>query len=416
MYKKIAVLVLLCRPLAAVALDGVEPIGFSMPAMARGGADVAVGDTALSQIENPATLTLNPDQLFRFDATGQLFMPDTRWDGLLGSAGSSVRHIPLGHAGLVIPVNERIGLGLALYSKSQFRSRYRMRHLFSPWRASRVGADLYNMGLALNVGYKVNDKLSIGVGGRAELVTAKFKSIHGPTAVDFDRGYTVGGGFQLGALYQVTPTLTAGLGYRSRTWLQDIAGRDRRTLYQSVSWLRPYGIPTVRLVNADIADMIMPQRVAAGLAWEATDRLKLHGELRWINYSDSVLNKAKFLVGRHGRTLRSPIGYQDQWVFIAGAEYELDSHWTLAGGYHYATNSVSRRALNPLSVHVVQHQITTGLRYRKDNWWAGIGYILGLPATMSRTGVSSIPLGLDYMAIELRQVQHSVTCGFGFSW
>ncbi|NLX12609.1 MAG: hypothetical protein GXY44_03010 [Phycisphaerales bacterium] len=416
MFKTLSSIVLLCCPLVAVALDGVEPIGWSMPAMARGGADVAVGDTALSQIENPATLTLNPDQLCRFDAAGQLFMPDTQWDGLLGSAQSSVRHVPFGHAGLVIPVNERIGLGLALYSKSQFRTRYRMRHLLSPWTARRVGADLYDMALALNVGYKVNEKLSLGVGGRAELVTAEFKTVSGPTAVDFDRGYTIGGGFQLGALYELTPTLTAGLGYRSRTWLHDIAGRDRRTLYQSVSWLKNYGIPTIRLVNADIADMMLPQRVAGGLAWDATDRLKLFGEVRWINYSDSVLHKAKFLVGRGGLTFRSPIGYHDQWVMIAGAEYKLDEHWIIAGGYHYATNPVARKEMNPLSIHIVEHQITTGLRYQKDNWWAGVGYILGLPASLSRTGTTAIPLGLDYMAIEVRQMQHSVTCGFGFSW
>lgn len=416
MFKKLATLALLCWPVAAVALDGTEPIGFSMPAMARGGADVAVGDTALSQIENPATLTLNPDHLFRFDTTGQLFMPDTEWNGLLDSSQSSVRHIPLGHAGLAFPVNERISLGLAFYSKAQFRSHYKMRHLLNPWTARRVGADMYDMALALNLGYKVNEKLSVGIGGRAELVTAKFNSINGPTAVDFDRGYTIGGGFQLGALYQVTPTLTAGLGYRSRTWLHDIAGRDRRTLYRSISWLRNYGIPTVRLLNADIEDMMMPQRVAAGLAWDATDRLKLLGETRWINYSDSVLHKAQFLVGRNGRTIRSPIGYHDQWVLIAGAEYKLDPHWTLAGGYHYATNPVHRNEMNPLTIQIAQHQFTTGLRYQKDNWWAGIGYILGLPETLSRTGHTSIPLGLDYMAIEVRQIQHSITCGFGFSW
>jgi len=60
----------------AFASNGVELTGISFNARARGGADVAVGDSALSQIDNPAALALTPRGRPRFDFAGELVFPE----------------------------------------------------------------------------------------------------------------------------------------------------------------------------------------------------------------------------------------------------------------------------------------------------------------------------------------------------
>ena len=81
--KCVLFLVLLMLPSvqSASATNGIEPIGVSMEARMRGGADVAVGDSALSQIDNPATLSLQPRDVMTFDFAGQVIFPNCEWTG-----------------------------------------------------------------------------------------------------------------------------------------------------------------------------------------------------------------------------------------------------------------------------------------------------------------------------------------------
>lgn len=51
----------------AAATDGIELISPSMKAQARGGANVAVGYSALCQIDKPAILTPAPRDGYQFD-------------------------------------------------------------------------------------------------------------------------------------------------------------------------------------------------------------------------------------------------------------------------------------------------------------------------------------------------------------
>jgi len=396
--------------------DGVEPLGISLPAQARGGADVAVGDSALSQIDNPATLTLSRNA-GRLDFAGQLLMPRAHWSGPIDSADSTIRHIPLGHVGLVIPKNERLALGLAVHSKSQLAARYEMRHLLLPQSKRRVGADMRDLAVSVNLGCRSTEKLSIGAGLRGELATTRFNTVSGPAVLDFSRGYALGAGFQLGLYYQALPTLGLGVGYRSPTWFQELTGGGNQTALAGGARASLFGLRPVKLGRGTVEDIRLPQRISAGAAWDAADWLKLVGEVRWINYSNSVFHSSHFAFdGRMGLSIESPLGYRDQWVFIAGAEFKLNDHWKLGVGYHYGTNPVSRSAIQPVTSIITQHHVTTGLRYERDNWWLGAVYILGFRNSLGADVRTHIPLGTDYALSAIDQMQHSVTLGFGFSW
>lgn len=391
----------------ALGTNGIEPIDASFQARARGGADVAVGDSALSQVNNPAALTLHRRPAFDF--SGQLTFPDIEWHGPIDSARSEVQIVPLANMGLALPLSDRAVLGLAVHSKAGVASEYHMRHLLMPWVDRRVGSDSKCVGLHANIGFRATEKLSLGVGVRCEVATSTFSMPMGPADVSFGRGYAYGGGFQLGALYQATDTLMLGLAYRSPSWFGDLGGGSGRASL--------LGVAPVRLGAIEIKDLTLPQRIVAGAAWDATDWLKLVGEARWVNYDGTSYDKLTVATdGVFDLRVPLPLGYRDQWVFIVGAEIKLSERWTWSVGYNYGTDPVRPASLCPMASVLAQHHVTTGLRYTQDNWWVGVGYIAALSNSLEGTGRSAIPLGVDFAHSRIEQVQHSLITGFGFSW
>ena len=81
-----------------------------------------------------------------------------------------------------------------------------------------------------------------------------------------------------------------------------------------------------------------------------------------------------------------------------------------------AAMRVRAAALLPMGSVLAQHHVTVGLRYETDKWWAGLGYVIGLPASLRGNGHSSNVMGLDYAYSTLEQTQQSVLMGFGFRW
>jgi long-chain fatty acid transport protein len=394
---------------SATGTDDLEPIGVSMESNARGGADVAVGDSALSQIDNPATLALAYRDKYQFDVAGQLGISIAPWEGPIDSANSERRLFPLCNLGLAIPVDDRLTIGLALHSKAGLGTLYNIRHLMIPFMKRRVGGDLKVIDPQFNLGYKLTEKLSVGAGVRAEMATAEFSTVLGPADLDFGRGYAFGGGCQAGLHYQARQDLSFGLGYRSPTWSGDLAGGDAKASL--------FGLLPTRLGKGNIDEFRLPQKITAGTAWDATDWLKLVGEVRWLNYSNSTFDATTIATsGLVDLRYPFPLGYLDQWVFIGGAEFKLDDHWTLGVGYHYGTEPVSRSNLLPMGSTVTQHHATVGLRYERERWWVGGGYILAFPTSLRGGGSSDIPLGIDYGLSEIEQTQHVFSVGFGFAW
>jgi long-chain fatty acid transport protein len=403
----LTLLVVALWPAASFGTNGIEPIDTSLHARIRGGVDVAIGDSPLSQINNPASLARH--DVPRFDFSGQFGFPVARWHGPLGTSESEIGFVPLANCALAMPVDDRLTLGLAVHSKAGLASRYHMRHVLIPMMKRRVGSDAKMVGLHFNVGYKLTDRLYIGAGVRGEVATAKFSLVLGPADTEFERGYAYGGGFQLGMMYRATEDLTFGLGYRSPSWFGDLAGGDAGASL--------FGVLPLDLGSGAIDDLRLAQKITAGAAWEVTDWLRLASEVRWINYRSSSFDSLTVATdGAVDLRLPLPLGYRDQWVCAVGADFKLDEHWTLGLGYNYGSTPVDRASLLPMGSTISQHHITAGLRYERENWWVGAGYILGLQASLSGGGYSRIPLGIDYALSRIEQTQHSLIFGFGFAW
>jgi long-subunit fatty acid transport protein len=231
----------------------------------------------------------------------------------------------------------------------------------------------------------------------------------GPADVGIGRGNGYGGGFQLGLHYRARPDLAFALAYRSPSWFGDVAGGRAKIAMNGLIPIHPG--------SASLDEVRLPAKITGGVAWDATDWLKLVGEVRWINYENSTFNSARVAInGPIDIRMPLPLGYKNQWVFITGADIKLDEHWVLSLGYHFNTEAVKESSLLPGASVIVQHHATIGLRYQQDNWWVGAGYLVAFNHAMSSPRRSAIPLGIDYGSGRLSQTQHAVGLGFGMSW
>jgi long-chain fatty acid transport protein len=388
----------------AWASDGLEPIALSLKSAMRGGADTAVGDTACSQIGNPATLSLHDRPTF--DTSGEVAFLDVHWKGPYNSADNEIPFALLANAAYATPINDRWAFGMAFHSKSGTGGSYHIKHKLIPWYDRHVYSDYKNVDVTLNTSYKVTEKLSIGAGPRFEMATAKFGTVLGPAGVEFGRGYSEGMGFNLGLHYKATKKLSFGLDYRSTTWFRDLDGGQAK--------ISPFGLGSFPIGDVSIDKMRGPQRVDAGVAYDVTEWFKLIGEARWINYSNCTFNKMMI----HTDSIVDvdlPMGlrFKDQYALMLGGEFKLSEHWRYGLGYHWASDCVAREGLLPIATVLAEHQFTTGIRYETEKWWAGVGYIVSLPKKMHGNGSTDIPLGIDYYDAEIEHVQQTITFGVG---
>jgi long-subunit fatty acid transport protein len=401
---------------AARGSNGVEDFGVSAPAQARGGADVAIGDTALSQVDNPASMSFLPD-CRTYDFMSKIILPRVEWAGPTGTSQSTIAVIPAVNAAAAFQIDDDLSWGFALHTKGGQADSFRHHSLFVPSAiVLRDRADFEDVDIPLNFSYRVTDKLCIGLGARVEVASLRFTVDFGPVDANFERGYAVGGGFQGGAIYKATDCLTLGIAYRSPTWFGSLDGGDADVRV----FIPRDGSIAASLGSASIHNFLLPQRISAGAAYDLTPDIKLVTEARWINYEHSSLRQ--FNVNTNGlafppvpRVVPFPIAYRDEGVFIVGAEFKLTECLKWAVGYNYNTDPLKENSLLPIADVTNKHNITTGVTLSRCNWWITAGYAIGLTSTLQANGTTTFPSPNDYPTSKMSETQHNLFMGFGFT-
>lgn len=131
-----------------------------------------------------------------------------------------------------------------------------------------------------------------------------------PTEGDWHYDYGLGIGFQLG-VYKRWERWAFGASYTSR---------------QAMQQYKKYG--DVIKWNMD-----WPQKVQAGLAFQATPRLELLADYKFIRWSE-VNQLAK-------PTIQGGLGWDDQHIVKLGMNYRINDSWTLRAGYSHGKSAIS---------------------------------------------------------------------------
>jgi long-chain fatty acid transport protein len=344
---------------------GAGPINRSM-----GGAAVAAPiDSIGSLFWNPATSSALPSSSMDFGM--ELLWPQTTVSssipflGLSGSDRADNGIFPLPSVGLVYkPEDSIVTYGLGMFAVAGFGVNYpssTTNPILTP-QLPQGGVGFGNIFSELEVlqivatgSIQVTDRLSIGGGPTLSLATLRLDPLviatpdaNGQYPPDAHTRMTWGGGFEVGAFYNLGAGWQLGASYKSPQWFEDFH-------FQSTD---EFGKPRSIVFNAEL-----PMIVSAGVGYTGFERLILAADFRWVDFADADgFRQSGF--SPTGAVLG--VGNRSIFAMSLGAQYLLTDNISLRAGYSYNQDPV-RENLTIFTVAaptIVEHTLYVGASYR----------------------------------------------------
>ncbi len=409
----------------ALATDGMNMEGYGPIAAAMGGASMAYDNGSAAMMNNPATIGMM-DEGDRLDAFFGFLGPDVKAEanGMTAKSDGTAYYMP---AVGFLRKRDKLTYGIGMYGQGGMGTEYDGSTFLGSPAAPAVMSNLENRS-ELSVGrviapisYDVNDKLIVG--GSLDFVWAgldlqmamsgaQFADLTTPgmqnagtasgslvTAMggfglpvnyayfDFSngsrfsgkaRGY--GGAAKIGTAYKVNKRLTVGASYHSETNLGDLETDDANVSVNLDSGGTPVNVELKGKIKVE--DFQWPSTWAVGAAFQATDKLLLVGDIKRINWADTMQNfKMTFTADQsasndlsgafgpgadlRGGTLDATLyqRWEDQTVIQVGGAYQVNKQLTVRAGYNHGDNPVPNAYLNALFPAIVEDHIIGGFGY-----------------------------------------------------
>lgn len=356
---------------AAAAAEDASTIFFNPAGMTslQQGSSISLGGTLLERSIRfsdagtaARTLTVTPPGVT---------VPITAAQSNGGNAGGQSL-IPAGYYAYSVSEKLRVGVGVSptFGNKTQYTEDF-------IGRFSGFFTEMKQININPSVAYKVSDTVSIGGGlNYAHNETHfKFKMPTGTTTqteVDL-KGDDSGWGYNLGAMFQLTPATRLGLAYRS-TIKFDLEG-DFAIAGVSTSPAR------VRLKTPDNASIAVSHRL--------NDKVELLGDATWTGWSSvNILD----VYNRNSGALIQSLSYnfKDTWRVGLGANYQLNDNWKLRFGVAHDKAPVKSAADRTMTLP------------DSDRTWLSFG------AKMNLSKASSIDFGYTHIFFKNTSTERAV--------
>jgi long-chain fatty acid transport protein len=331
---------------------------------------------AAAVAEDASTVWWNPAGMSRLPSGkhllfgGHLIVPSTKFNNngsVPAAASNPARNGSGGDAGeaafvpnlfYAMDLNPAWSIGIGINVPFGLKTEYD-----SDWigRFQAIESEVKTLNVNPSVSYKINPKASVGFGvsyqraeidlvqavnysgiafgaGGAGLLTA----VGGP-GVEGTNSVSVDGdawGFNLGALFDITPATRIGVHYRSSLDYET----DGSTSFTNVPAAFG-GVPALAAgtSNGDVKlDLETPASFSISAAHKANERLELLADATWTEWSKiSSLPLVRTSGPASGSTLDTlTFNFDDTWRLAVGANYKLDGAWTLRGGLAYDQSPV----------------------------------------------------------------------------
>lgn len=299
-----------------------------------GNAVTAVADRPSAIVFNPAGLAQQEGLLF--DASLSFVMPAFGFDTNVPSTGEPIRAdaerdlflVPSVY--LSYRVNERIGVGLGIYSPYGLAVRWdKTLDGGVPWwgRTASKNIDLKTMFINPTVALKLSDRVFLGAGfivAQAAVTLERSLSFSSDPADDVDvklSGDDVGFGATVGLLVKLVPQrLNVGVSYRSAVDL-DFSGKAAFTRGGS-----PDNIPAglrQQLFDSDVkAPLTLPHVINFGIAAFPLPNLIVSANIDLLTWSSYDKLSIAF-TDEPARTSTARRDWDNTFAFRLGAEYQL---------------------------------------------------------------------------------------------
>jgi long-chain fatty acid transport protein len=317
-------------------MSGVQAAGFALIEQnASGLGNAYAGQAATAQ--DASTIFFNPAGLThikgrQFAGALHLIRPSAEFTSstgmMSGGDAGSLAAVPNLYYAMDIRPDVKFGLGFG----APFGLKTEYDH---PWGPSLgpvptgsvhgIKSDLKTLNLNPTLAWKLNEKISLGMGINLQYIQAELSSFN-PLAgqVVTVKGDDISWGYNLGVMFALDPSSRMGVSYRSRT---------DYTLDGDMS--------TPAAVLAQVtADATMPDLASIAYFRKLDERWAIKADATWTGWGVfdqlAVVNKAT------GTAVAPATDYswKDTWRFGLGADYRRNDRWTWRFGVAYDNTPV----------------------------------------------------------------------------
>lgn len=249
--------------------------------------------------------------------------------------------------------------------------------IFKDNGSSAEGKSLYGQ-TTIGRAWKVNDKLSMSIAGRAVLGMKKLKGnidikSNNPLAkdihADIDSDRTAWGlGAQIGFNYKATDRLNLAMRYDSRVKLNFKASGD-----ETPAKLDILGKPLPDVLFSDFYPEYkdgtktrrdLPAILALGASYKVTDRWTTAISGNYYFNKDAKMDRTKAsstLTNLGVKEVKAE--YDNGWEIALGNEYKLNEKWTLLGSVNYAHTGAKVSSYDDIEFALDSVTVGAGLKY-----------------------------------------------------
>ena len=254
-------------------------------------------------------------------------------------------------------LNESLWLGVGLNAPFGLKTEYE-----AGWvgRYQALNSELKTININPSIAYKVNDKVSLGFGLSAQQADATLSK-----AIDFGLictgvpgcGFTYGGpqardgsqelsasdwgyGFNLGALFQISPDMRIGVAYRSRI-KYTLSGTSTFSNVPST----PFPLSAIPQFqnSAASADLTVPDSASLSVLQTFGDKWELMGDITWTQWTTFNQLVVNFANGAPSNVTTE--SWQNAWRFSLGMNYRPNEKWKLRSGIAWDQTPVPNSTL-----------------------------------------------------------------------
>ena len=384
-------------PFQAGATLGVFEHGAGIKSMGDGGISYVAPEETTAIAANPASAIVLGR---RFDLGMDLIMPDARASIFGNSLGpdqtndSNVHHYyPIPQGGITLPLSDRWSAGASVYAgglgpdySSSPYARFASPTNASQSQSASLTLKITGLSLVLANAIRPGQALGLALNIQHEAVNVKglapFEAFSQSPGNVTDNGKhgALGGSITAGWTGTITPWMSGGVSYRSKSWSRHI---------EAYSGLLP-----------DAGLLELPAIYGAALALTPLPKLQIAIEFQRADYGSrhafgngvEELGQGKLLGSADG----PGFGWGDQNAYKLGLSYQLTPSLRLRGGYVYNTLNFapSETLFNLLAPATLKNHYTAGATWAFRNRYELSGYAALAPRHQI-SGLNSIPPTLD---------------------
>jgi long-chain fatty acid transport protein len=423
--KKIAASLLAAGMIAsplAHATNGYFPIGYGAKTEGMGGAGIALPQDSIAAANNPAGMVIVGDRVdlgliwFKPNRSAEITGNGAGMDGTYSGNGRSNFFIP--SFGFNRMINSNTSLGVSVFGNGGMNTQYNTNPLAGfPGGGGNLGINLEQLFIAPTWAMKINEANSVGVSlnlayqmfsatglGPFAAPSPNNASSNPGAVTDNGTDTSTGYGVRIGWIGEVTPMVTLGATYQSKT------NMSKFSKYSGLF--------------ADQGSFDIPSNYGVGIAVKAQPSTTIAFDIQRINFSDvpSVNNPFTALPPAFGGTgalfgsTGGPgFGWQNITVYKLGVSHSYNSTFTLRAGYDHCDEPIpsSQTLLNILAPGVVQDHVTLGATWTLPNKAElTANYVHAFSKTVNGSG--SIPAGLGGGNANLTMYEDSIAISYGW--